>query len=148
MKASSQLISQIKSIVVIDDSAIDVFISTKAIKLAGISGSVTGFESPVLALKHLKAIAADFDNLKSQVPEIFFLDINMPILSGFDFLDEYNRIEELKSLPLKVFFVSSTMNYKDMERIRSYGDHCQFIPKPLSTEKVQAALFTRYMDAG
>jgi CheY-like chemotaxis protein len=139
----------LESITIIDDNQVDLFISSKALERAGVRCLVNTFSGGMEALDFFRDKAKQPMPPCSQAHEIIFLDINMPIMNGFEFLDQMHEMEYYKTHSFVVFFLSSSMAVHDMEKIKKYEEHCLFIPKPLSVEKALMALMTPFMrDAG
>jgi CheY-like chemotaxis protein len=135
----------LESITLVDDNLVDLFISSKALERAGVRCPVRSFPGGIEALDFFRAKAEQSSRPNSQTHEIIFLDINMPVMNGFDFLDKMHEMEYYKLHSYVVFFLSSSMAANDMEKIKKYEEHCLFIPKPLSVEKALMALMTPFM---
>ena len=116
---------------IIDDSEIDIFIATHHIRSNNAAAQIKTFNSSLEAIEYFREIKDEKDIACSFIPEIILLDINMPHMNGFQFLDEFYKFKTFSSV--KICFVSSTRNKEDMERIKRH-EHCTFIPKPLSRE--------------
>jgi CheY-like chemotaxis protein len=70
------------------------------------------------------------------LPEAVFLDLMMPVMSGFDFLDELEKLPPSINEKIKVVVVSSSLHEKDMERVLGYKSVVEFISKPLNANKI------------
>jgi len=68
-----------------------------------------------------------------KLPELIFLDLNMPVLDGWGFLDAFN--ESFKDLNIKIYILSSSIDSRDLERSKEYSLVKDFIAKPL-TDKI------------
>ena len=84
----------------------------------------------------MKAHADD----KSALPDIIFLDISMPIMDGWEFLEEYEQIEAQFEKKIKLYMFSSSISPHDMERAKQFSAVLDFIIKPLSKEKITELL--------
>ncbi|MCU0419092.1 MAG: response regulator [Cyclobacteriaceae bacterium] len=109
----------------IDDNEVDLFVQSKFIQLSQFASHIITFQS---AKDALQALAT------SQAPDIIFLDLNMPGMGGFDFLDQ------LRSRPVRpdVIILTSSNNQSDRERARTYGNVLDFVTKPLTMEGLES----------
>ncbi len=74
-------------VLIVEDNPIDVFINTRVIQQSGLSKEVMAMQSAREALEFLKQQAVD-----SELPDVIFLDIRMPDLDGFTFLEEFSEL--------------------------------------------------------
>lgn len=105
----------------IDDNEVDLFVQSKFIQLSQFASQIITYQS---AKEALQALAT------GQPPDVIFLDLNMPGMGGFDFLDQ------LKTRPVRpdVIILTSSNNQSDRERARAYGNVLDFVTKPLTME--------------
>ena len=76
----------------------------------------------------------------SKLPDYILLDINMPIMNGWEFLDEYKRLNIDPLGKSKIYIISSSVFSNDINKARSYPLVKNFISKPLSVEKIKEML--------
>lgn len=107
-------------IFLVDDQKITNFINKKIIDIAGVSKLVYDFIDPKEAL----------DKLEENQPNLILLDLNMPDLDGWGFLD---RMEE-KNTDAKVVIVTSSTSPFDVEKAKNYNRVIQYITKPLNKD--------------
>ena len=92
------------------------------------------FTDPVLANHTInEAIDKGVD-----VPQMILLDINMPVMDAWDFLDKMNDV--LVESGVSVFILSSSINPEDMEKSKQYSSVLKYILKPLSLDKIGTML--------
>jgi CheY-like chemotaxis protein len=115
---------------IIDDSPLERLISEMLIRRAAFARQVLCFSSGQEALDHLELNAAIPENL----PELIFLDIQMPLMTGFDFLDRYLRLQSQLTRSSVFYIMSSTLNDEDFTTARNYKIVDKFLPKPLTAE--------------
>lgn len=125
-----------RTVFVIDDSTIDRTLTTVIVQKKKLAENVVGFSSGKDALAYLAANRSD----PSRLPQLIFLDIHMPEMDGFGFLDRY--LEQEKDTPNKpmVFLVSSSTFKSDHNKIPNYPIIKRFIPKPLTFEVLSEAI--------
>ncbi|PKA99010.1 response regulator receiver domain-containing protein [Flavobacteriaceae bacterium MAR_2009_75] len=88
--------------------------------------------------------ALDFitDNLKNkeELPDVVFLDINMPIMDGFQFMEEYVKIKPNVDKEISIYMVSSSVDPKDIARCRKIEGISDYIVKPIKEDKLKALI--------
>lgn len=121
-----------RHILLIDDDDINNLINTKIIKM-NYDLTVSAYTNAKIALSQLSQW---IENSPDQFPHSVFLDINMPIMDGWEFLDEFQKfpIEVVSSC--KVYMLTSSIDIDDIEKAKSYNAVCDFISKPLTAEKL------------
>ncbi|HWV30365.1 MAG TPA: response regulator [Dyadobacter sp.] len=109
----------------IDDSAFDLFIYEKLLIKSGITNSVKTFNSARDALKHLIAQAESLPDI------IILLDLQMPDMNGFEFIDEFDHLPEALRQKIRIFMLSSTIDTRDIEKAKASQHIIDLLPKPL-----------------
>lgn len=115
----------------VDDSALDLYIHKELLQFAGYRLSPQSFTNPVDGLFFLEKCSAD------EFPGIILLDIQMPRLDGFGFLDKLRAMNLPPDKPLPhILLLSSSLHPGDLSRARSYPLVNGFIRKPLELEEL------------
>ncbi len=126
--------SKYQSVMIVDDCEIDNYINEIIIKKAGFAENVYKHSGALGSLEFLKNIAmlnyTDLDLL----PSVLFLDINMPVLDGFQFLDELNNFPTQLNRKIKIVILSSSANPSDIKKASQYKQVVKFLHKPLTKE--------------
>ena len=113
----------------VDDNDTDNFISRRIIELTSFSDDVIVKNSGQSALDYLESHKNDFVSL----PDLIFLDINMPIVDGFVFLYEFEKFPVQVKDKCKVVILSSSDNKRDIDKIVNNDYVIKFITKPLTS---------------
>jgi CheY-like chemotaxis protein len=123
----------IEMVMLVDDNDTDNFISKRIIEITRFARRIEVKNSGKSALEYLEREKNNPQNL----PNIIFLDINMPIVDGFVFLFEFEMFpDELKN-KCKVVILSSSDNKRDIEKIVDNDYVIKFITKPLSEQSLK-----------
>jgi response regulator RpfG family c-di-GMP phosphodiesterase len=123
----------INLVMLVDDNDTDNFISRRIIEITKFAGDVIIKNSGKSALEYLE------ENKKSPttLPELIFLDINMPIVDGFVFLYEFEKFEDGLKDKCKVIILSSSDNKRDIDKIVNNDHVIKFITKPLTENALE-----------
>ncbi len=123
------------SVLLIDDNDIDNFINERMITTNFFSNRVIVKNSGEAALNYLRENAESDINL----PQIIFLDLNMPVMDGFSFLSEFENLSEAVKKNCKVIVLSSSISPEDINRASTNPLVVKYVNKPLN-EKYLAAI--------
>jgi CheY-like chemotaxis protein len=121
------------SILLVDDDEINNFISIKLIKKALLNTEITACLNGKFAIDQLLEISRKDP---SRLPDYILLDINMPIMNGWEFLEEYEKAKIDPQHKTKIFIISSSVFSNDISKAKSYPLVKDFISKPLNIEKI------------
>lgn len=104
-----------KSIMLINENENDLFINQKIIENINFDGHVLPFNTAMESLNYLKHI----DNVSAEhrkfVPDVILLDIHMPVMNCFSFLEEFNKLNIFKQKPVSAFILSCSLNSEDIK---------------------------------
>ena len=118
-------------VLLVDDDSINNFLSEEIISGADITEEVVLLTDGQQALSYLNSLKIS----ESEPPQklLILLDLNMPVMDGFEFLEEF-KPEELKA-DFQIVILTSSDNQRDIEKIKAY-DIKNFISKPITEEKL------------
>jgi CheY-like chemotaxis protein len=122
---------------IIDDNDVDTYISEHLIEELGLSGKITSSSNGKDALDYLNALGGE-------QPDVVFLDVRMPVMSGFEFLERYSRFLEDKPKKPKIYMLTSSSDPFDVEKATSNPLVKKYFSKPLSPEILEALRDGRY----
>jgi two-component SAPR family response regulator len=126
-----------KNFIVVDDDSVNNLICRKVIKNVFPEAVVLTFTNPETALTYIKSIY--FDSCGKAT--ILLLDINMPILSGWDFLEEFEGFDANIKEQLKIYMLSSSTDQLDKDLANENKNVCGYIEKPLDKDIIAKILF-------
>jgi CheY-like chemotaxis protein len=122
------------SVMLVDDNELDNFINKKLLETEVFATEISVHTSAVNALDELKKRAGNPGSL----PRIIFLDIMMPGMDGFGFLDEFAHLPEEVRKSCKVVMLSTTESFKDLNRANQNPFVYKFLNKPLNKAVLDA----------
>jgi CheY-like chemotaxis protein len=122
-----------KTIFLIDDDSVTNFINTKIIQ-GYFPFTVVGFTNAREALQELNRYKTPEDD---SIPDLILLDINMPIMDGWEFLDEFEKLPDYLLRKCNVTMLTSSVDEDDIEKSRRYKCVAGFVSKPLTVEALK-----------
>ena len=128
----------------IDDNEIDNLINQKMIEAASITQHIYTHTGARSAIEFLRNIEKLENSISDEIlPNVIFLDIDMPLMDGFQFLDEFEKLTNVAKGKCKIVMLTSSINPQDFNRSKKYENVKQYINKPLSHESIlQLALWS------
>lgn len=117
---------------IIDDDHIFIYGVKRLIEETSFCDELMVYRTGQDALEELKN--------KPELPGIIFLDLNMPMMTGWEFLDEYLQIERKDPSQTRVYIISSSIDPKDLLKINDYKQIQDYILKPVTTEDLEKVI--------
>jgi len=124
-----------RAVMLIDDNEIDNLINQKMIEAASITDNIythIGAKSAIEFLKNMEKM----DVAEKVLPDVIFLDIDMPLMDGFQFLDEFENLSALTRKKSRIVMLTSSINPQDFNRSKKYNNVKMYLNKPLSHDSI------------
>ncbi|MEP7264291.1 MAG: response regulator [Bacteroidota bacterium] len=121
-----------KKVMVIDDTELDRFIADRVLRKYNFAEQVVMVDSARAGLDYLKSLV----DSPQELPQLIFLDIRMPDIDGFGFLEQYAELPEVIRKNSIIMMLSTSLDSYDHERARNNPYVSKFLNKPLSKEKL------------
>ncbi len=135
---------KIDCVCIIDDDHIYQFTALKTLKNIDASDNIIIFSNGKEAITYL----ADNKDEPSKIPDLIFLDLNMPSMDGWEFLEEYSKLKDI--LPpdkrVHIYIVSSSVLETDIERAKQFPEVSGYLVKPM-TKTVYQTVFKEMQKA-
>lgn len=130
---------KINCIMLIDDNPHDIFFNSWTIKKNGKVQSIVSEYNGLKAIEYLSKLEKE----NEQIPDLIFLDLNMPVLDGWGFLDQFQLQFPHFVSKIRIIILSTSNYVGDIERAKNYPFVSSFITKPLTSEQLDT-IFTNY----
>lgn len=125
-----------KKVLLIDDSEIDNFINKTVLSKSDLISEIFVKSSGSEALEFLE----NLKDIPDSFPDYIFLDIRMPIMDGFQFMEEYSRLPKEVKNRCKVYILSSSIDPIDLEKAKNYEDVERHLTKPLAHHSINVLI--------
>lgn len=135
----------IKTVLCIEDDSVTQFLNKIELEDAGFCEKMEEAWNGQVALDYFEALSKDANGL-SNAPEIILLDLNMPVMDGWEFLEIFLETYPQFAAKAKVFVVTSSINPADKTRSIEEDYVKGFIAKPL--DGAQIAVLNQYINSG
>jgi len=128
---------KLNQVLIVDDDEVNNVFCKIVIEHLGISGDVHYCMSGPEALDYLQECIST----GMPIPDLILLDINMPFMDGFEFLDTYHELGYDRDLPTKISMLSSSDVEKDISAALKYNGVIDYVTKPLSEDALNRLLY-------
>lgn len=123
-----------KHVLLIDDNEIDNYVSKHVVSHSKMAEKISVKGSAIEALEYLEKVKGNAD----EFPDFIFLDIRMPQMDGFGFLDEFIKFPEVIHNQCSLAILTSSSDQGDINRAMQYPVVKKYLTKPLSIEKLES----------
>ena len=125
-------------ILCIDDDPITLMLCKMVIKKASFSYEIATSKNGEEALQYFNTLKQpDSNGEVRKQPKLIFLDLNMPVMGGWEFLDSFSTADYADYHTTKVIILSSTIDPEDLEKSKKYPMVINFLSKPISKEMLE-----------
>jgi CheY-like chemotaxis protein len=121
-------------VMLVDDNELDNFINKKLVETDAFAGGTTIHTSAESALAYLKSNTGT----PAQIPDLIFLDIMMPEMDGFGFLEEFEKLPDDVKTKSRIIMLSTSDSFKDLNRANQNKHVKRFLNKPLNAQILEA----------
>ncbi|WP_367751997.1 response regulator [Flavobacterium sp. WC2430] len=121
-------------ILCVDDDPITLMLCKKVIGKTTFSNKIITAQNGEEALSYFDAIKNDLEvnNKSTPLPQLIFLDLNMPVMGGWEFLDCFSSSDYSNFNTIKVVVLSSTIDPEDLQKASTYPMVIDFLSKPIT----------------
>jgi CheY-like chemotaxis protein len=126
-----------KNILLVDDDSIANFLIERIVQSTGLARNIWK------ALNGKEALKIFTDHSSSLLPEVVLLDLNMPIMNGFEFLEAYNCLEFNEKDHVLIILVTSSNNPSDIEKAKELGIK-YYLTKPISADTIKGIILKEF----
>ncbi len=126
--------------IVIDDDEFNNKICTVTLEKIDKEANIKTFLSPVEGFAHIVTEYSKTDNNENAV---LFLDINMPVMNGWEFLDRFDELDTSIKNRLKIYILSSSVDKRDIEKAKANKNVVHYLIKPLTKETIRLITYSQ-----
>ena len=126
--------------IVIDDDDFNNKICTVTIEKIDQNANIKTFIDPVEGLAH---IASEYSRTDHDATAVLFLDINMPAMNGWEFLERFDDLDKEVKSRIKVYILSSSVDKRDMEKAKANKHVLHYLIKPLTKETIRLVTYSQ-----
>jgi CheY-like chemotaxis protein len=126
---------KLKHLLLVDDDPTTNFFNRHLIGRMGLFDEIHEAANGQIALEKIREL-----HERGESPDMILLDINMPIMNGFEFLDKYSEFDEKMKTSVVVCMLTTSLAKEDLEKSKEYSVLSDYIDKPLYEEKMKALI--------
>ncbi|MBA2610519.1 MAG: response regulator [Bacteroidetes bacterium] len=122
------------NVLLIDDNELDNFINEKIVEAQFYARNIHVRTNGKSALEFINNLIISDGSMNSTFPEVIFVDLNMPIMNGFEFIELFKKINDPKLYVCKIVILTSSISNSDKVKAEKMGGGIIFVNKPLTNE--------------
>ncbi|NRD21991.1 response regulator [Winogradskyella litoriviva] len=127
---------KIKLACIIDDDKIYVNLVRKIIETKKLCDHLLIFKDGKEGIDYFETLLQNFE--REHLPEVILLDLNMPVMDGWEFLERFTKIKNKFNSPITLYVVSSSINSIDIEKAKSLSSVQNYLIKPVKIDELEA----------
>lgn len=127
-----------KTVMLIDDNEMDNFINQKIIEANFFSDKIYTNTNGLSALEFLNNLLVNKETLNQMLPEIIFVDLNMPLINGFQFIESFYKLPKELAQACKIVILTSSLSAEDRDIAKTFKQKITFLNKPLTQESLSS----------
>ncbi|AEH00669.1 response regulator [Lacinutrix sp. 5H-3-7-4] len=120
---------------IIDDDNVYVNLVKKIIETKKLCENLIVFSDGKQSIDYFEALLQNLD--PTNIPEIIFLDLNMPIMDGWEFLERFTKIKNRLDKAITLYVVSSSINPLDVNRAKALSSVKDYLIKPVNIDELE-----------
>ena|ERR1700761_9579515 len=125
--------------IVIDDDDFNNKICTVTIEKISKDADIKTFLDPVEGFAH---IVSEYSRTDHNATAVLFLDINMPVMNGWEFLERFEELDTAIKNRVKIYILSSSVDKRDIERAKQNKNVVHYLIKPLTKETIRLITYS------
>lgn len=122
---------KIDTLLLVDDDKVFQFLTQKVIETTKLVDKIKIFSNGFEAI----AFLSTYSEKPELLPEIILLDLNMPIMDGWEFLEEYVRIKPKIAKQIIIYIITSSIDPADIKKAEEISEVSDYIIKPITKDK-------------
>lgn len=131
----NESMQKIDHVLFVDDDEITNYLNVRLVQKMKVAKEIKVATNGLEALDLIRK----YKNEGVKCPNLIFLDLNMPLMDGFQFLETFSQLDGCTEPP-RIVVVTTSTNNKDLDRLQHYSIISGYINKPMTTEKLQRVL--------
>ena len=130
------VINKVQKCCIIDDDPIFIYGTKRIMKEINFCEEIIVYNNGKEALEGISKISS----LGHKIPEVIFLDLNMPVMNGWEFLDQITKLPSNNLEKTFIYIISSSVDPRDLEKVKNYKVVNNYILKPITPNDLETVL--------
>lgn len=126
---------KLNKVLIVDDDPSSNYLTQMVLEEMDITEQIYTADTGKEALQFVQQSAEQGIDINSKKPNLIFLDINMPVMDGFEFLDHFEQLHRDNITDFHVVLLTTSINERDVEKAKKYNI-LSYMEKPITEEKI------------